>query len=1151
MENKKFIADFHIHSHFSLATSKQLVPQFLDYWARLKGITVVGTGDFTHPGWTKELKETLEPAEEGLFKLKETLRADKTLETPFLPGAEVRFILTAEISNIYKKNGKVRKVHNLIFAPDFQTVEKIQQKLTGLKANITSDGRPILGMDSRDLLELSLECSEDIFFVPAHIWTPWFSALGSKSGFDRIGECYGDLAHYIHAVETGLSTDPPMHWMCGFLDQYTLISNSDAHSPEKLGRNATCFNTPLSYPFIIEALKSGREPHFGGTIDLFPQEGKYHYDGHRKCGVCWDPVQTLEHRYKCSVCGKPVTVGVMNRVVQLSDREDLTLRKNRAPFYSIIPLKGLLAQIEGVGPASKKVGQRYLQLVKSGFSELEILLRLSISRIRDIGGPQLAEGIQRMRNREVEVKEGFDGQYGEVGVFSHKEAGYFDGQEGLFQSSRLGWLPERQRRKIINFDLSRYRDLQRLIAESRESGDSRRKNDSPFEKQEVKERDWLLNAEQEAAVRHFEGPALVVAGPGTGKTRVLTVRVAHLVRHREVDPGHILAVTFTNKAAGEIKERLREELGKRALPLVTTFHALGYRILNQVAAEADLPVSPDIRHKFGLMPPQNPETHNGSENTEPRKSPKAVLDGGPGGASPWPAGRPPGGPPEARNESLGFTIIDAQDKARILQTQLGCSAKEVSRLAAGISEAKQQLKREPLDPIFRGYNDFLREHRAFDLDDLIYLPVLLFSQSPELCRFYRELFRWILVDEYQDVNYGQYSLIRQLAPSGVSANLCVIGDPDQAIYGFRGADVQYIKAFREDYPGAAHFFLKKSYRCSNSILQASGHVIRGGEGESRTLEGVGKGVKIKIVKNQTHKSEAEFVARTIEEMMGGLRFFSMDSDITQGNKHGGIESLSDFVVLCRLKSQMEVLEKAFNDHAIPYQVIGETPFFRQEPVKSVIRLLKLTRDPRNLFLGDPLVEKQILPEDPAHWFQSMPDLSAVKSVKEIISRLLDLYFPKEKEVHEDRFKQLLYLARPYEESNGGVDAFLTFAALGTGVDAYQPQLENVALMTLHAAKGLEFKCVFIVGCEDRLLPYALFPGRASDPREERRLLYVGMTRAREFLYLSHAQKRFLSGREFSLDRSPFLDSIEDELIQLSRQPVKPGKKEAPIQRCLF
>jgi len=412
----KFIGDFHIHSHYSIATSKNLIPEYLDYWARLKGIKVVGTGDITHPGWLKELREKLTPAEQGLFRLKDEYKQDTPLPD-CSDDKEVRFLLTCEISNIYRKKGKVRKGHNLIFVPDFETAQKIQQQLTNTGANITSDGRPVLGLDSRDLLEIALNCSDDIFFVPAHIWTPWFSALGDKSGFDSIEDCYGDLAEYIGAVETGLSTDPPMNRMCSFLDRYTLISNSDAHSPEKLGRNANLFDTELSYTAITKAIKTGDPDRFLGTIDLFPQEGKYYYDGHRKCGICWSPAETLKHQKLCPVCGKKVTVGVMNRVAQLADRDELTARKNLPDFYSVIPLKEILAQITGVGANSKRVTDTYNSLLAKVGSEFNILLKLPLDRIETAPIPLLAEAIGKMRNREVYIRQGFDGQYGRITVF--------------------------------------------------------------------------------------------------------------------------------------------------------------------------------------------------------------------------------------------------------------------------------------------------------------------------------------------------------------------------------------------------------------------------------------------------------------------------------------------------------------------------------------------------------------------------------------------------------------------------------------------------------------------------------------------------------------------------------------------------------------
>ena len=402
----RFVADFHIHSHFSIATSKLLVPEHLDYWARLKGIGVVGTGDFTHPGWVKELKEKLEPAEPGLFRLKDELVLDEATGHPWAGRKEVRFVLTAEISNIYKKDGRVRKVHNVMMAPDFESVEALQRKLVNMGGNITSDGRPILGLDSRDLLEMGLEASERMVLIPAHIWTPWFSAMGSKSGFDSIQECYGDLAEHVFAVETGLSTDPPMNWMCRSLDGYTLLSNSDAHSPDRLGRNANIFDCELSYDSIVEAMRRGDGEHFIGTIDMFPQEGKYHYDGHRKCGVRWDPVETSRHRGICPECGKKVTVGVTNRVVELSDRENIMERPKRRDFFSIIPLKEMVSEIAGVGPNSKRVNLRYHEILNTLGPELDILLRLPEEEILLAEDEHLLEAVCRMRSREVYIQEG-------------------------------------------------------------------------------------------------------------------------------------------------------------------------------------------------------------------------------------------------------------------------------------------------------------------------------------------------------------------------------------------------------------------------------------------------------------------------------------------------------------------------------------------------------------------------------------------------------------------------------------------------------------------------------------------------------------------------------------------------------------------------
>ncbi|MFH1846313.1 MAG: endonuclease Q family protein [Candidatus Omnitrophota bacterium] len=405
------------------------------------------------------LKKKLEPAEPGLFRLKDEYKKQRDVSLPTGCDPEVRFMLTSEISSIYKKNGKVRRVHNVIFVPDFKSAEGIQKELLKRGANITYDGRPIVGLDSRDLLEITLNVSEDSLFVPAHIWTPWFSMLGSKSGFDSVEECFGDLGKYIFAVETGLSADPPMHWICSFLDKCTLLSNSDAHSPEKIGRNANVFDTDMSYYSIIDAVKKNDPERFLGTIDLFPQEGKYHYDGHRKCSVCWDPLETLKKRGVCPVCGNDITIGVMNRVAGLSDRADLSERKKRLPFTSIIPLKEILSEIAGTGPTSKKVDRMYFPLLHKWGSELNILMNVAVEDIAKSGNEILGEAIRRMRNREVIIKEGFDGEYGRIKVFADGEVSSFGNAESLFDDISEEKRPLREKRNLINFDLEEYRRL--------------------------------------------------------------------------------------------------------------------------------------------------------------------------------------------------------------------------------------------------------------------------------------------------------------------------------------------------------------------------------------------------------------------------------------------------------------------------------------------------------------------------------------------------------------------------------------------------------------------------------------------------------------------------------------------------------------------
>ncbi len=414
----KFIADFHIHSKYSRACSPQMDLENLDRWAKIKGIKVLGTGDFTHPEWFKSLKEKLEPAEAGLYKLKNG-------------DSETRFILTSEISCIYSKGGKVRKIHIIVFAPNFEAVEKINTHL-GWIGNLKADGRPILGLDAKELAKIVLGISEYCLIVPAHLMTPWFSLFGSKSGFDSIEECFEDYSKYIFAGETGLSADPAMLWRMPDGRKITLISNSDAHSPKKIGREVNVFDTEISYPAIVEAIKSKDPQKFLYTIEFFPQEGKYHYDGHRKCELSLSPQESKKYNNICPRCGKPLTIGVLNRVNSLADRPEGFKPENAIPFKSLVPLEEIIAESKGVLPGAKQVEKEYNNLIEKLGSEFKILLDIPKKELESATLPEITEGIMRVREGKVYIEPGFDGVFGKIRIFSKEEQKKLSKQGTLF-----------------------------------------------------------------------------------------------------------------------------------------------------------------------------------------------------------------------------------------------------------------------------------------------------------------------------------------------------------------------------------------------------------------------------------------------------------------------------------------------------------------------------------------------------------------------------------------------------------------------------------------------------------------------------------------------------------------------------------------------
>lgn len=414
----KLIVDFHIHSKYSRATSPDMDLPHLVTAAERKGIDVVGTGDFTHPLWLSHLKENLVAKEEGLFGIKNGL-------------GETRFLLTSEISCIYKKNDKVRKLHILIFAPDFVTVDKINTSLNKI-GNLKADGRPILGLDAKELLKIALEANPNCLVIPSHAWTPWFAVFGSKSGFDSLEECFDEYTPYIYAIETGLSSDPSMNWRLSALDNITLISNGDSHSPGKIGREANVFDVKLSYQALSDAIKNKDKTKFLYTIEFFPEEGKYHFDGHRNCKVSFPPRETKKHNGICPVCKKPLTIGVLSRVEELADREEGFMPENAIPYKSLIPLEEIIAEALDVGPTSKAVKKQYDNLIDKLGSEFNILLNVSESDLKAATLSEIAEAIMRVREGKVNVAPGYDGEYGKIKIFSEKEKKTIAQQKSLF-----------------------------------------------------------------------------------------------------------------------------------------------------------------------------------------------------------------------------------------------------------------------------------------------------------------------------------------------------------------------------------------------------------------------------------------------------------------------------------------------------------------------------------------------------------------------------------------------------------------------------------------------------------------------------------------------------------------------------------------------
>ena len=1003
-----WIADLHIHSRFSRATSGDCDAPHLDLWARHKGISLVGTGDFTHPQWRKELTEMLLPEGDGLYRLKEEYR----LPCDTVNTVQPRFVITGEISTIYKRAGKTRKVHHVFVLPGLEAAENLAHRLEAV-GNLHSDGRPILGLDSRDLLEIALEACPDVLYIPAHIWTPHFSLFGAFSGFDSMEECFGGLTPHVHALETGLSSDPPMNRRLSALDGHVLVSNSDAHSPQKLGREANLLSCSMGFSSLKRALDTGEG--FGGTIEFYPEEGKYHLDGHRNCQCRLTPEETRLNGGICPVCGKKVTIGVLYRVEELADRPALERPDKLAtPFESLIPLPELLGEVYGTSAAGKKAQAAYFDLLQTLGPEFSVLRERSIEDIQAAGGFLLGEAVRRLRAGQVIRQGGYDGEYGVIRVFQPGER-----ETLLGQTSLLSGVPIPETKKAEPLKPAVIREETAAAPDTRP------------------------NPEQVAAIRAEENTVAVIAGPGTGKTGTLVNRIAWLIEEKGVSPKEITAVTFTRQAAREMLERLEKRLGKKRVKGLTvgTFHAICLNLIEK----------------------------------------KPLISR------------------EAARDVMGEILRERGEKLSPADALALISARKSGLDAAGLPEG-----------LLEQYQQKLLEIGARDLDDIL-------SEALKIPVQGMPCFHYLLVDEYQDINAVQRALVRHWSEKG---RLFVIGDPDQSIYGFRGADASCFAALLSDRPDAKRIYLKQNYRSAPDILHCALAVIDRNPGENRELTPtVPAGEPVRLVRAADEQGQYIWIAMEIARLTGGVDM--LEAQTGERARY----AFSEIAVLCRTHRQLEQAERCLRHDSIPCAVSGRGDFLEQPGNQALLGFFTTLMEPDNLpalraalkglwhcpdgliaraeaamGLTDEAFETALSPFDGLSLF-----LNAVKKYAPLMPRekprkLLEA-LANDAGVKGKAVEQLWNAAVFFDT----MPAFLSALRMGeegdiTRLSGGKPS-GAVRLMTLHGAKGLEFPCVFLAGLDAGRFP-AERQEEETNVEEERRLLFVGITRAKTRLILT-------------------------------------------------
>ncbi len=1096
----QYIADLHIHSPYSRATSKDSTPAGLAAWARVKGIHLVGTGDFTHPEWRQALEEALEPAEPGLFRL----RQEAAAVPPFGIRCEpipVRFVLTAEISSIYKKDGRVRKIHNVIFAPDMEAAERLCGRLAAI-GNLESDGRPILGLDARNLLEIVLETNPEGFLVPAHIWTPWFSLFGAKSGFDTIEECFGDLAPHIFCLETGLSSDPAMNRLVSALDRFTLISNSDCHSPAKLGREANLFDTGFDFFAMRDAL---REPArgFTGTIEFYPEEGKYHYDGHRKCGVRLEPGESRRLGGRCPECGRPLTIGVHHRVLELADRTEPVFPDSTPGYHSLIPLAELIGEVVGRGPATKTVRSHYCRLVERFGSEFGVLLRAAPADL-DHCLPLLGEAVHRMRQGKVYKQPGYDGVFGTIQVFAPGETDRLRGRQGLFAQPGPAE-PEPAEPGPAEPEPAQPGPMTRDAA--RPSGEGTRPRPTGTSRETPGP-----NPEQRLAIEAADRYLLVTAGPGTGKTYTLLQRLVRLLASDAKAAPATVVITFTNKAAEEIRNRLREtDVPGAEHVFVGTFHRF---CLDRLRQDKEVAVAGPEERKMLLA-----RLHPAS-----RKSERAAIE----------------------NRLLGW--FEDQAAGRVLPDAV------------------------PEDQEVRHYLDELGRRRMVDIDGVV--PAFLARCRADSAFAARAVgsVGHLFVDEFQDLNRSQYELVLLMARQ---ATVFAIGDPDQAIYGFRGADLGCFLDFasqRIHGQPVRRLALSRNYRCAPPILAVATALIANNprHGTEPPQAARRDQAVVELHRAPSATAEAEGIVARIEGLTGGISHFSIASG--RGTRFGrrqtgGELGFSDIAVLCRQRVQAEPVITALRRRGIPVQVVGGHPFWAAPAFAPFyLRLMMIAgiatpAEQARLYatlkgVGPATVRRieDLLIEQPSMSAGEFPGQAVGEAVKRRIFNLLIILnhlrnqaagkpvettvreLGRHLEMHPARIRRLALLAAPYGTDLAGFASFLQRNYDGMEHD---PNMEAVTVMTVHAAKGLEFAAVFVPGLEEGLFPALERP--SCDVEEERRLFYVAITRAERCLFLSSAKQRTVHGKRRKQAPSRFLAELPAGVVEEVATGPRPGK----------